>query len=142
VQQPKLSIPSFVGADCFDFGLFWPGKSLYEFVPFEALAGVESGDIVNDREKHFLHVRYAVSDGQCRRKDIEGASNRVDISARLNAEGERKRRFLDENKGVLRYVTINIFDSEIQILVDPIDRSAFEGWEIGIGPINGRFGIG
>lgn len=129
------SILSFVWFQRFDDGAFGAGERLYEFVPLETLQ-VEDLGAGDDRKVSIVNKPWAVAARESCRKDVQTASNGVDVCANLDLEVERQRLFFTRYYDIIRGIRWKLYNSGVKVSVEPCVKTRLKGWELGHGPID------
>ena len=140
VKKPKVVIPSLVRAQEFEPLLFGSRKAFYEFTPLKALARGEDGRASRDRKVNLVKIGDAVARCYGASQHVKSASDGVNISSELGRIGKREGLPLDGDNQIVGRIVFQLNDFWINILIDPVFHSFLEGWQLGIGPIEGRDG--
>ena len=135
MENPKRIVPSLVRLQRFDNRLFGRGQSLYEFIPF-VVASAKGIDAACDGEISVVGVRYAVAVSERCSQNIETAPYGVEVGANLDLCRDGQWFPFENYEDVIRGVRTCIFESHIEISIDPAIGPFFEGWKIGHGPVD------
>ncbi len=135
MEGPKGIVSSFVRLERFDEMSFGRGKPLYKFVPLVLPTRKDLG-ARDDGKIGLVWVRDVIAVGERRSEDVQAGSDAVDVGAHLDVERERKRLFFDRYNDIIRRLRIRVFNSHLNVVVDPTLEPLFEGWEVGYGPVN------
>lgn len=140
MEGVKGFITSFVRFQRYDNVAFLGGEGLYEFMPF--VVPISEGLMAGgNRKVSIVNKRWAVALSKGCGKNVEAASNGIDVSANLDLECERERFFLRSNNEIVRNIRWQLFDTYIHICVEPSVQPRLEGWEFGYGPVDRRLSI-
>lgn len=137
VQKP---IPSLVRSERFYDLSYIGGEGLYEFVPL-VIAPFKVIETGRHRKVSIVKKRWAVAHGQGGGKNIEAAPNSIDVRPGFDVEAEGKRLFFERYHLVVRNVRWKIFNTHIDVSVEPTIQSLTEGWEMGYGPVDRRLRV-
>lgn len=136
----KHRVPSLIRFQRFNFSAVDWREPIYEFAPLIRTCVEESGAI-GDRKIRIFGFKYAMASSECARKKVKTAADSIEIRSDLDVESERERLFFDNYYPIVRSWRWHVFDSHIHISAEPSLDPIAEGWELGYGPINGRFGV-
>ncbi len=123
-------IPSFVRFQRFDDSSFHGGHGLYKFRPFKS---------ISNGEVSLVTVSLAVAVGERHSQNVEATSDSVDVGSSLDLERERETRFFLRYHNIVRNLRWLLFERYVSVLIEPAIESAFEGWQLGFGPIDRCF---
>jgi len=133
VKLNEQRISSRIRFQRFDDRAWGGGQPLYKF--FRPITPRKEGGFVSgDREIRIFWFTCAVALGQGRSKDVQAASNGVDISPELDIERERERLFFDRYHNVVSGWRWRLFDDDFDVVSEPPLDPFDEGWQLGFGP--------
>jgi hypothetical protein len=138
MQEPKrLSVPSWIWFERFELCTFGLRESIYKFPPF--LFSCSKLRLTSSSRKiDIVHPRYLsrISTRNRDRQDVEAAPDRGEIGPELDVERQGERLFFERYHKIVSGWIWRVFDSHIEVGVQPLSESGVERWELGYGPIN------
>lgn len=140
MEGPQIVVPSLIRFQRFDDRSFGIGERLYEFLPL-IVPRCERAGIFGDGEINLVGVRHAVALREGGGKDVEGATDGIDVCSHLDVERKRQRLFFDHHYDIVSSMTFQLFHDHAEVVASPSVQSALKGWQIGYGPVDGGLSV-
>jgi len=135
MEGVKGVIPSFIRFQVFNDIALNGGEGLYEFTPLIPVGSKGLG-INGDWKINVVNIRYAIASGERASENIQAAPNDIDVSSGFDKERQRQWLFFCRYYDIVRRIRWKLFNTHVDVVIEPDIQALFEGWELGYGPID------